>query len=163
MSKNEKCTCKACKNTVFLSQLCKFIGFLLPLSSWLLKLPIREFKIWRRQRQRQRHKSMIWLVEWRKTIVLHVRHAFCSDVLTYSAKRWRENFTFEVLTTTRARSRKSFTLCLYMKITRTKQAKVHFAYFAQCDQHGIIAKDLTQSTSSIFLCDVFVAVAVVTS
>ena len=24
----------------------------------------REFKIWRRQRQRQRHKSMIWLVGW---------------------------------------------------------------------------------------------------
>ena len=28
---------------------------------------IREFKIWRRQRQRKCHKSMIWLVEWRKT------------------------------------------------------------------------------------------------
>ena len=36
--KNEKCTCKACKNTVFHCQLCKFVGFLLPLSSWLLKL-----------------------------------------------------------------------------------------------------------------------------
>ena len=39
MSKNEKCTCKACKNTVFHCQLCKFVGFLLPSSSWLLKLP----------------------------------------------------------------------------------------------------------------------------
>ena len=29
----------------------------------LCKHEIREFKIWRRQRQRQRHKSMIWLVE----------------------------------------------------------------------------------------------------
>ena len=52
-------------------------------------------------------------------------------------------FIFEVLTTTRARSGISFTLCLYMKTIRTKQAKVQFAYFAQRDQHGIIAKDLT--------------------
>ena len=37
--KNEKCTCKACKNTVFHCQICKFVGFLLPSSSWLLKLP----------------------------------------------------------------------------------------------------------------------------
>ena len=39
MSKNEICTCKACKNTVFHCQICKFVGFLLPSSSWLLKLP----------------------------------------------------------------------------------------------------------------------------
>ena len=39
MSKNEKCTCKACKNTVFHCQICKFVGFSFPLSSWLLKLP----------------------------------------------------------------------------------------------------------------------------
>ena len=39
MSKDEKCTCKACKNTVFHRQICKFVGFLLPSSSWLLKLP----------------------------------------------------------------------------------------------------------------------------
>ena len=38
--KNEKCTCKACKNTVFHCQICKFVGCLLPSSSsWLLKLP----------------------------------------------------------------------------------------------------------------------------
>ena len=37
MSKNEKCTCKACRNTVFHCQICKFEGFLLPSSSWLLK------------------------------------------------------------------------------------------------------------------------------
>ena len=42
MSKDEICTCKACKNTVFHCQICKFVGFLLPSSSWLLKLPIRE-------------------------------------------------------------------------------------------------------------------------
>ena len=39
MSKDEICTCKACKNTVFHCQICKFVGFLLPSSSWLLKLP----------------------------------------------------------------------------------------------------------------------------
>jgi len=39
MSKDQKCTWKACKNTVFHCQICKFMGFLLPSSSWLLKLP----------------------------------------------------------------------------------------------------------------------------
>ena len=37
--KDEKCTCKACKNTVFHCQICKFVRFLLPSSSWFLKLP----------------------------------------------------------------------------------------------------------------------------
>ena len=41
MSKDEKCTCKACKNTVFHCQIWKFVGFLLPSSSWLLELPIK--------------------------------------------------------------------------------------------------------------------------
>ena len=36
---------------------------------------LREFKQGRRQRQRQHEKTMIWLVEWWKIIVLHVRHA----------------------------------------------------------------------------------------
>ena len=40
MWKIEKRTCKACKNTVFQCQICKFVGVLLPSSSWLLKLPI---------------------------------------------------------------------------------------------------------------------------
>ena len=40
MSKDEKWTCKAFKNSVFHCQICKFVGFLLPSSSWLLKLPI---------------------------------------------------------------------------------------------------------------------------
>ena len=39
MSKDEKCTCKACKNPVFHCQLCKFVGFLFLSSLWLLKLP----------------------------------------------------------------------------------------------------------------------------
>ena len=39
MTKDEKCTCKACKNTFFHCQICKFVGFLLPSSLWSLKLP----------------------------------------------------------------------------------------------------------------------------
>ena len=41
--KCEKCTCEACKNTVFHCKICKFVGFLLPSSSWLLKLPNEGF------------------------------------------------------------------------------------------------------------------------
>ena len=40
MSKDEKCTCKACKNIVFHCQICKFEGFLLLSASWLLKPPV---------------------------------------------------------------------------------------------------------------------------
>ena len=39
MSKNENCTCKACKSIVFHCQICKFVTFLLPWSSRLRKLP----------------------------------------------------------------------------------------------------------------------------
>ena len=35
----KKCMCKACKKAVFHCQICKLVGFLLPSSSWLLKLP----------------------------------------------------------------------------------------------------------------------------
>ena len=38
--------------------------------------------------------------------------------------------------TTRARSSKSFILCLYMKTICAEKAKVHFPYFVQ-DQHEI--------------------------
>ena len=37
----------------------------------------------------------------------------------------------------------NLSLCLYMKTMRTKQAKVHLAYFVQRDQHGI--RELKQS------------------
>ena len=40
MFKNEKCSCKACETIVFHCQICKFVTFSLPMSSWLLKLPI---------------------------------------------------------------------------------------------------------------------------
>ena len=39
MSKDEKYTCKVCKNTVVHCQIFKFVEFLMPSSSWLLKLP----------------------------------------------------------------------------------------------------------------------------
>ena len=50
---------------------------------------VREVKKW--QHQGQGHitdKSMIWLVEWGKIIMLHVQDAFwCNTFLTFSAKR----------------------------------------------------------------------------
>ena len=54
---------------------------------------------------------------------------FLMQFLSSSSKRRLEIFIFQVLTTTRARSSKSFGLCLCMKTIRAKQAKVHFAYF----------------------------------
>ena len=43
------------------------------------------------------------------------------------------------------RSSKSFILCFYMETVRAKkQVKVYFTYFVQRDQHGVIAKHLTQ-------------------
>ena len=51
MSKDENCTCKACKTTVFHCQICKFVTFLLPSSSWLLKFPINKTR-----RPQERHK-----------------------------------------------------------------------------------------------------------
>ena len=102
-----------------------------------------EFKKWRGQRPRQHHKSMIWLAEWGKIIVLHVRHSFCCKFLTQSGKWRREISIFEVLATTRAHSSKSFILCFCMKTIRAKQATVQFAYFVQREQLGIIAKHLT--------------------
>ena len=39
MSKNENCKCKACETAVFHRHICRFVTFLLPSSSWLLKLP----------------------------------------------------------------------------------------------------------------------------
>ena len=59
----------------------------------------RELNKWRRQRPRQRHKSMTWLLEWEKIIVLHVRPLFdaifwrslSNDVVKFSYLRfWRQ-------------------------------------------------------------------------
>ena len=54
----------------------------------------REFKKWRRQRPWQRHESMIWLVEWRKIIVLHVRHAFWCNFFYVVCQTRDEKFSF---------------------------------------------------------------------
>ena len=103
---------------------------------------IGSLKKWRRRRQRQCHKSMIWLVEWEKIIVLHVRHAFWCNFLTV----WRrEIFIFEDDNSTC--SSKSFILC------QAKQTKVHFAYFfTTWDNHKTL--NLTQSSILMwrFLC-----------
>ena len=98
----------------------------------------REFKKWRRQRRRQRHKSTIWLVERAARATRFLVQLFD---LVCQTTTW--NLIFEVLRTTRARSCKSFIFCLCMKTVRVKQAKVQFAYFLHRDQLGIIAKDLT--------------------
>ena len=52
MPKNEKCTCRACKTTVFHCQICKFVTFLLPLSWWLLKLLMKDITIYPLVRRR---------------------------------------------------------------------------------------------------------------
>ena len=59
--KDERCTCKACKNTVFHCQICKFVGFLLPPSPWLLKIPNRELT--QPRRQQERHKCAYLIVK----------------------------------------------------------------------------------------------------
>ena len=75
--------------------------------------------------------------------MLHVRHAFCCNFLTQSAKQRPETFIFEVLTTTGTSSSESSILCRCVRTIRAKQVKVHFAYSVRRDQHGIIAKHLT--------------------
>ena len=75
------------------------------------------------------------------------RAARAARLLMSFSKRRREIFLFEVLTATRARSSKSLILCLCMITIGIKQVKVHLAFFCmQRDQHGIIAKWLTQSS-----------------
>ena len=77
LPKDEKCTCKACKNTVFHFQICKFVGFLLPSSSCLLKLPIVETRSyifrWRSPFRRRRVclSFLLWYVTgWQKQLAL---------------------------------------------------------------------------------------------
>ena len=72
MSKHEKGTCKACKNTVFHCQICKFVGFLLRSSSWLLKLPTntlsRRFQIY-----------PLWRAFSKSSVFAHRKHRFSVD------------------------------------------------------------------------------------
>ena len=112
---------------------------------------IREFKKWRRQRQQQHHKLRVWLVERRKIIVLHVRHAFCWKFSTYSVKRRRGILIFDVLSTSRARSSKFFILCLCMKIIRGKQAKSVLCLFCTTWPTSKNSKTLHHAQSSILI------------
>ena len=66
---------------------------------------IREFWHQRRERQRQRHKLRIWLVECGKIIVLHVRHALMNKSVPSSAKQQREITIYTVLMNTWAYNR----------------------------------------------------------
>ena len=56
---------------------------------------------------------MIWLVEWRKIIVLHVQHGLLTIVWRKSAKWQREISKFKVLTTTWTHNRNSFIVYVY--------------------------------------------------
>ena len=106
----------------------------------------REFKKWRRQRQRQRHKPTLWLV-----VALHVQHSFRWKICTYSVKRRREILIFEVLSTSRARNSKFFILCLCMKIIRAKQAKSVLCLFCTTWPRCNNSKTLNLAQSSILI------------
>jgi len=96
---------------------------------------------------------MVWFVEWGKINHYCVTHATCFLVqifdLVCQMRTWNFHINFEVLTLAWGRSSKSSILCLYMKTTGAKQAKVNFAYFMQRDQHVIIPT-LGRMQSSIF-------------
>ena len=93
-----------CFSTVILktAQINAQCGLKIVLVRTVVSVSTGSFKKWRRQRQRQRHKSMIWLVEWGKITVLHVRHAFPCNFMIWSAKG--HETIFEILTTTRHRT-----------------------------------------------------------
>ena len=129
----------------------KFMIRIYQLTRGNLDTIFREFKKWRHQRQRQRHKSMLWLVERGKIIVLHVRRAFWWKFSTYSVKRQREIVIFEVLSTSRARSSKFFTLCLCMKIIRARQAKSVLCLFCTTWPTCNDSKTLNLAQSSILI------------
>ena len=103
----------------------------------------REFKKWLPQRQRQRHKPTIWLVERGKIIVLQLWHTF-GAIFWHSLSK--ENVKFSYLRFWRqlqpAALNLSFFAFRHENHSFYKQAKVHFAYFSR-DQLGIIAKHLT--------------------
>ena len=104
----------------------------------------REFKKWRRQRPRQRHKSMIWMVEWGKIILLHMWHAFWCNF-------WRslqENVKFSYLKFWWQRKYFSFSSFTWKPFV-PKKPEVHFACFVKRYKHGIIVKTLNLMKSSI--------------
>jgi len=103
---------------------------------------IREFKIWRRQCQRQRHKSMT--IGWMKKNNRAARVARflvqCFDVVCQTTT-WNFHIWGSIDNKPAAVNLSFF--CLHMKTIRAKQAKVLSAYFVQRDQHGIITEDWT--------------------
>ena len=111
-----------------------------------------EFKIWRRQRQRQRHKSMIWLVVWGKIIVLHVQHAFwCHDV-KFSYLRFCRQLE-------PAAGNLSFSAFTWKPFVPSKRKYTSPSLYNITNLEYRITVKLTQS---LFTYDAFVAAAVVT-
>ena len=83
------------------SQICKFVGLLLPSSSWLLKLPNRELKQTRGQRQRKRQvKINIWemvtilrLLLLPRTFIIDRAHYKWTDTSAVYVNLENETFT----------------------------------------------------------------------
>ena len=144
MSKDKKCTCKACKNTVFHCQICKFVVLLLPSSSWLLKLPIRELKQRPRDTATARMSSENVTSCFFKNFAViqsHYASKICYNysgiklepaLLRYKAKI---NTCHHMLTTSRQLQNRSFhtiernrtsAKCRGMKNARAKRAKLLF-------------------------------------
>lgn len=76
----------------------------------------------------------------------------CLGAILWVALVWpitTQNFQFEVLTITWARSGKCFIFCLYMKTTCYIPAKGHFSNLGQYGQQWIIAKHLTYRKFSL--------------
>lgn len=74
------------------------------------------------RQQSQRHEPMIW--SWNEKLSYCTCFLLKHISLTKSAKRWREIYKFEVLTTTQSRSSKSSIVCFYVKTISANQ--VHF-------------------------------------
>ena len=138
--------------------------FLVILPFWVFQPSrcVRSPKKRRRQRQRQgqHHKSIIWSVGWGKRIVLHVRHALWCKFVPQSATWQCEILIFEGLMRTRARSGKSFLLCLLHENHLCQSSERSLRLFRTQDERRIIAKHLTQR-KILLECDSFVFVTVV--
>ena len=109
-SKNEKCTCKACKYTVFHCQICKFVGFFLLSSSWLLKLPKGWFSLEHKQKHKHKHKQSLVFTSDASTsasISASIRHQ--CQVKTNITQAQVANASISAST----RKRKNFDPCAY--------------------------------------------------
>ena len=101
MSKSEKCTCKACKTTVFHCQICKFLTFLLPSSSWLLRLHCVVYKV---------------RSKWTGSRVLEANIENKIFTLTVMCSHYRKALKFQNLTSSFGRLRETIRLwwcCTY--------------------------------------------------